>query len=220
MLNKEKHRTLMYLILKDIFLSPIWKYVAFKGWTCCYFLHWLDRFSIDLDFDLLTNLKNIEDELIVILKKYWKVLLWNNLILSYWENDVNIKIDLNKNIWKNNIYEFNDLFWITVKTQEKSTIFANKLVALIERQANRDIYDVYFFFQKMFEINEKLIIERTWLTKKELFQNIINKLEKLPKNYKILDGLWEILDEEQKKFVKNKLVTELIWIIKMKIAFE
>ena len=71
----------------------------------------------------------------------------------------------------------------------------------------------------MFDINEKIIFERTWWSKKELFLNIKEKLEKLPKNYKILDGLGEVLDEKQKFFVKNKLVTELIWIIEMKINF-
>jgi len=30
MLNKERHRTLMFQIIKDIFNSDIWKYLAFK----------------------------------------------------------------------------------------------------------------------------------------------------------------------------------------------
>lgn len=219
MLNKEKHRTLMFQILKDIFTSSIWKNLAFKWWTACYFLYWLDRFSTDLDFDLLDNSKNIDEELIEILKKYWKVKSWNKIILSYWESDINIKIDVNRTIWENNIYEFVNFYWTTIKVQNKSTIFANKLVALIERHTNRDIYDVFFFFQNMFDINDKIIFERTCWSKKELFLKIKEKLEKLPKNYKILDGLGEVLDEKQKFFVKNKLVTELIWIIEMKINF-
>ncbi|NCO31503.1 nucleotidyl transferase AbiEii/AbiGii toxin family protein [bacterium] len=48
-----------------------------------------------------------------------------------------------------------------MRVQDKSTIFANKLVALIERHTNRDIYDVYFMFTNIFSINEKIIIERT-----------------------------------------------------------
>jgi len=161
MLNKEKHRTLMFQILKDIFTSSIWKYLAFKWWTACYFLYWLDRFSTDLDFDLLDNSQNIDEELIEILKKYWKVKSWNKIILSYWEYDINIKIDVNRTIWENNIYEFVNFYWTTIKVQNKSTIFANKLVALIERHTNRDIYDVFFFFQNMFDINDKIIFERT-----------------------------------------------------------
>lgn len=219
MLNKEKHRTLMFQIIKDIFSSKIWKYIAFKWWTACYFLYSLDRFSTDLDFDLTNDKENIDDELYKILKKYWRLKTWNKIVLSYWESDINIKIDVNRKIWKNNTYEFLNFYWTTIKVQDKSTIFANKLVALIERHTNRDIYDVYFMFVNFFDINEKVIFERTWKGKKELFIQIKQKLEKIPKKYKILDGLWEILDEKQKKFVKNSLVSELIWILEMKINF-
>ena len=220
MLNKEKHRTLMFQIIKDIFNSNIWKYLAFKWWTCCYFLYSLDRFSTDLDFDLIDNSKNIDEELLDILKKYGSLKIWNKIVLSYWESDVNIKVDINRKIWKNNTYEFVNFYWNTIRVQDKSTIFANKLVALIERHTNRDIYDVYFMFLNMFDINEKIILERTWLNKKELFLKVKQKLEKLPKNYKILDWLGEVLDEKQKTFVKNKLVLELLWIIEMKINFD
>jgi len=219
MLNKERHRTLMFQIIKDIFNSDIWKYLGFKWWTACYFLYALDRFSTDLDFDLIDNTKNVDDELINILRKYWNLKVSNKMILSYWESDVNIKIDINRKIWKNNSYEFVNFYWNTIRVQDKSTIFANKLVALIERHTNRDIYDVYFMFTNIFSINEKIIIERTWKTNKELLIQIKEKLEKLPKNYKILDWLWEVLDEKQKAFVKNKLVSELLGIIEMKINF-
>ena len=218
MLNREKHRQIMFLILKDIFNSKIWKYFAFKWWTACYFLYWLDRFSTDLDFDL-TEDKDIDENILNILKKYWQVKKWNKLILSYWENDINIKIDINRNLWKNNKYEIVNFYGTDIKIQDTSTIFANKLVALVERTANRDIYDVYFMFQNMFDINEKVIIERTWKSSKELFKQIKIKLESLPKNYKILDWLGEVLNEKQKIFVKNNLLKELIWIIELKINF-
>lgn len=217
MLNKEKHRVLIFKILKDIFNSDIWPFLAFKWWTACYFLYWLDRFSTDLDFDLIDTTKNIDEKLIEILRKYWKIKKGNKIILSYWEDDINIKIDINRNVWENNNYEFVDFYWTTIKIQDKPTIFANKLVAFIQRHTNRDIYDMYFFFNKMFKINEKLIVERTWNTKKELFLKIKNKLSKLPKNYKILDWLWEVLDNKQKNFVKNDLIKELLGIIDFNI---
>lgn len=222
MLNKDLHRQKMYEILQEIFNSNLWKYLAFKWWTACYFFHNLDRFSTDLDFDLVKDYKNIDEDIIKILEKYWKVKIWKfNIKLSYWENDVNIKIDINKNIWKNNSYELLNFYWTDILTQEQWTIFANKLVALTERNTNRDIYDVYFFFKNNFNINEDIIIERTNKTKNELLWNIIKKLEKLWKNYKILDWLWEVLkDEKHKNFVKTKLVKDLISILQFKIDFE
>lgn len=218
MLNTDKHRQIMFMIIKELFESTVWKYLAFKWWTACYFLYWLDRFSTDLDFDLLEDV-DIDKQVIDILKKYWEVKKWNKLILSYWDDNINVKIDINRNIWQNNKYEIINFYWTDIKVQNKSTIFANKLVALIERNTNRDIYDVYFMFQKIFDINEDLIFERTWKSSKELFLEIKIKLQKLPTNYKILDELWEVLTNKQKSFVKNKIIKELIWILDMKINF-
>jgi len=222
MLNKDLHRQKMYEILQEIFTSNLWKYLAFKWWTACYFFHSLDRFSTDLDFDLVKNHEKLDFELLEILKKYWDVKVWKfSIKLSYSKNDVNIKIDINRNIWKNNSYELLNFYWTDILTQDKKTIFSNKLVALTERNTNRDIYDVYFFFKNNFEINDDLIFERTKKSRKELFSEIIKKLEKLPKNYKILDWLWEVLkDEKHKNFVKTKLVSELIQILRFKVDFE
>lgn len=217
MLNRDKHRLIMFQILKDIFSSEIWKCLAFKWWTACYFLYGLDRFSTDLDFDLVENIPDLDEKIIKIISKYWQIKAKNKIILSFWENLTNIKIDVNRKIWKANKYDYVDFFWTMIKVQNKETIFANKLVALLERFTNRDIYDVYFFFKNFFDINEKVIFERTWLSLNELFKKIIEKLDKLPKNYKILDWLWELLDEKQKDFVKNKLISELKNILQFKI---
>jgi len=222
MLNKDIHRQKMYDILQDIFTSEVWKYLAFKWGTACYFFHTLDRFSTDLDFDLIKDYENLDSDILNILKKYWDVKNWKyNIKLSYWEWDVNIKIDINRTVWDNNSYELLNFYGTDILTQDKPTIFANKLVALTERNTTRDIYDVYFFFKNSFEINDKLIIERTKKTRKELFTQIISKLKNLWETYKILNWLWEVLrDEKHKAFVKNKLVKELIWVLQFKVDFE
>ncbi len=217
MLNIEKHRQIMFLILNDIFKSGIFN-LAFKWWTLAYFLYWLDRFSTDLDFDLLENV-NIDDSLLQILKKYGKIKKKSKIILSYGDWEDNIKIDISRKIWINNEYEIVNFFWNNMKVQTKSTLFTNKLVALVERNTNRDIYDVWFFMKNNFDINDRLIYERTWKTRKELFLQILNKLNKLWTNYKILDWLGEVLDEEQKKYIKTHLLDELIWMINLNLKF-
>lgn len=224
MLNKDKHRQIMYNILKEIFESPFSKNLAFKWWTACYFLYGLDRFSTDLDFDIISEIvpwENFDKEIIQILEKYWILKKWNKMLLSYWDDDMNIKIDVSRTIWKNNQYEIVNFFWIDMNVQTKDTIFANKLVALTDRKklANRDIYDVYFFFKNGFEINEDIILERTGKTLKEYIEYMIVYLKKLPKNYKILDWLGTVLDEKQKSFVKNKLLLELIGVLEMRSKF-
>ena len=221
MLDKNKHREIMYSILRDIFSSDLGKYLAFKGGTACYFFHGLDRFSTDLDFDLVDQkVWDIDEQIIEVLKKYGDVKIWKyNIILSYETESVNVKIDISRNIRKHNIYEIKSLYGVDIKTQAESTIFANKLVALTERNTNRDIYDVYFFLKKHWNINENIIKERTWKTKWELLEQIIEKLKNLPKNYKILDWLGEVLNEKQKHFVSHKLLVELIGILEFERDF-
>lgn len=219
MIDKEKHRYLMFQIIKDIFSWELWKYIAFKWWTACYFLYGLDRFSTDLDFDLIENIENIDEKIKNILSKYWTVKGKEKIILSFWENFVNIKVVINRKVWKNNKYEFIDFFWTTIRVQDKSSIFANKLVALTERNTNRDIYDVYFFFKNMFDINKELIFERTSMDLKDIYKKAFEKLDKLWKNYKILDWLWEVLDEKQKSFMKNDLIADLKQILILKSNF-
>ena len=213
------HRIIMLSIIQDIFKSKIGKYFWFKWWTACYFLYWLDRFSTDLNFDLLDENQHIDEQLIDIVSKYWKIKKWNKIEISYWEKDVNIKIDVNRHIWKENRYEVLNLYWTPLSVQTKDTIFANKLVAYYERWTNRDIYDIYFFLKNGFDINEWVVFERTGMSVNKLLEETKNKLLKLPKNYKILDWLWEVLSLEQKNYTKNFLVRDLIWFIDMTVHY-
>lgn len=218
-LNAKMHRIIMLSIIQDIFKSKIGKYFWFKWWTACYFLYWLDRFSTDLDFDLLDENQHIDEQLIDIVSKYWKIKKWNKIEISYWEKDVNIKVDVNRHIWKENRYEVLNLYWTPLSVQTKDTIFANKLVAYYERWTNRDIYDIYFFLKNGFDINEWVVFERTGMSVNKLLEETKNKLLKLPKNYKILDWLWEVLSLEQKNYTKNFLVRDLIWFIDMTVHY-
>ena len=205
-------------IIKDIFNSQYASQLAFKWGTASYFLYWLDRFSTDLDFDFFWK-NDIDDWIIEILKQYWQVKKWQKIILSYWEQETNIKVDINRKVRLSNKYDIIDFYGTGIKIQTKSTLFSNKLVALSERFTNRDIYDVFFFFSNLFDIDEDIVKERTWKDINSLLEKILNMLEKLPKNYKILDWLWELLNDKQKSFVKNNLLSELIGIIKMKLDF-
>ena len=204
MLNREKHRLLMFQILWDIFKSDIWKYLAFKGWTACYFFHKLDRFSTDLDFDILEE-RDIDTQLEMILQKYGKLKKWNKLVLSYGEEDINIKVDITRKIWESNIYEIRNFYGTDIRVQDKATIFANKLVALSERNTNRDIYDVWFFFKNSFEMNENIILERTGKSLDIFLNQVIKKIE--------------VLTEKQKFFVKNILIPELLGYLQFKKDF-
>ena len=63
-------------ILKDIFSDDsVAPFLGFKGGTAAYFFYGLDRFSVDLDFDLLDNAKekHVFEQIKKILSVYGKL---------------------------------------------------------------------------------------------------------------------------------------------------
>ena len=57
-LNISVHRNILLQILKKIYSDAnIAPYLGFKGGTAAYLFYRLDRFSVDLDFDLLDETK-------------------------------------------------------------------------------------------------------------------------------------------------------------------
>ena len=225
-LDKEKHKYVMLAILLDIYRDfDLGTSFVFKWWTACYFLYNLDRFSTDLDFDFVGEIseQTILEKLKKIVQKYWEIRDFYNkrntffLMLSYWEIDHNIKIEISKRITLSK-YERIHFNGMDILVQNKSSIFANKLYALTNRTsiANRDLYDIYFFFRNLWDIDEPLLESLTGMKTKDYFKKVIDFIEKLGENYNILNWLWELIDSKQKTFVKEKLLNELIWYIKFR----
>lgn len=222
-LDKQTHRNIMLNILLKISADPILaRNLVFKWWTVFYFMYNLPRFSTDLDFDLI----NINEENIIlekiwnIIKEYWEI---KDLrikkytifaLLSYWDIDHNIKIEINRR-WVSWSYEFKNFLWIKLNIMNLEDMCANKLIALTQRNrlANRDIFDIHFILSNWFKINEKIILERTKKSLKEYTNECINFLQNLPKNHSILSWLWEVLDEKEKDFCKNRLINETIFLL-------
>ena len=216
------HEETMKRLLQRIFESQVGQYIAFKGGTLSYFFYYLDRFSTDIDLDLLDDNKEQEvaqklGDILILLGDVKDQKLGKSLhrwIFSYDEKGMNIKIELNKRFWKNNTYESIPLDGVPMYCMTQDCIFANKLVALSERFANRDLYDVYFFFTKKFPIKKSLITERTGLTTKKFLQKLIKDLPSHFTENTILTGLGEVLTDKQKSRVKKSLLHEVIKLLK------
>jgi predicted nucleotidyltransferase component of viral defense system len=152
-LNHNIHRQKMLEIVHALFKSPIGKYCAFKGGTLALFIHQLDRFSTDVDIDLLdiSKEKLVLDTIDSILHPLGRIKnkvvgkTLHRWVLSYGETDMNIKVELNKRIRNNNVYTVTSLYGVDCKIMNQTSMATNKLVALSERRANRDLYDTRFF---------------------------------------------------------------------------
>ena len=67
------HRTILFQILKDIYSdTTISPFLGLKGGTAAWMFYGLDRFSVDLDFDLLDESQEevVFDRVINIAAKY------------------------------------------------------------------------------------------------------------------------------------------------------
>lgn len=229
MLNIERHKGILIRILKDIYtdntLGPI---LGFKGGTAALLFYELNRFSVDLDFDLLDSEQEdyVFERVEKIAIQYGKIkdqrkkhftLFYE---LSYSDADHNIKIEINRRNFGSK-YEVMNYFGISMKVMVKEDMFANKLAALYERmeKANRDIFDVWFFLQNSWPINKALVEKRFEMTFKELIIKCIEKLEKIS-DRAILSGMGEILDAKQKVWVKAKLKTETLFLLKVMLDNE
>lgn len=218
MFDYTTHEKYMKIILKDIFTDEIAKFLAFKGGTLAYLIHKLDRFSTDIDLDIIDI--NQEEKIIANIRKILPIYgeiknetlgkTLHRWIFRYDERSMNIKVELNKRVWQNNTYEDHTIEDTSILCMTKDCIFANKLVALSERFYPRDLYDVYFFFRDAFPIKESLIHERTGQPTKKFLQKLTKELPKHFTDNSMLTGLGEVLNDKQKTWVKNHLLSETI----------
>jgi predicted nucleotidyltransferase component of viral defense system len=218
-----KHRVMMLQILKDIYSDlELANYLGFKGGTAMFLFHGLNRFSVDLDFNLLDERKEdiVYEKIRKIVLKYGKIddeakkFFGPIIVLNYRTGDRNLKIEISKRQSECH-YEILDFMGITMKVMTESDMFANKLCALLDREilTNRDIFDCWFFMQKRTPINTEIVEKRMQKPYSEYVQDCISTIEKMsPKG--LLNGLGELVSTELKSFVKNKLKNEFLTLLK------
>lgn len=227
MLNKIEHKNILLQILKDIYSdTSISPFLGFKGGTAAYLFYGLDRFSVDLDFDLLDESKEeiVFSRIENIIKNYGQIKdvrkkRYNLFFLvSYKDKSQNIKIEINRRMF-NSKYELKSYLGISMLVMVREDMFAHKLVAMYERigKTNRDIYDARFFLKNNWPINKKIVEDRTDMAFDQFLRKSIAELEKI-ENVNILSGIGELLDEKQKDWVKKNLKNEVIFLLKLLIT--
>ncbi len=217
MLIIDKHKKILLDILFAIYsdreLAPA---LGFKGGTAALLFYGLDRFSVDLDFDLLSREKSapVFSSLEKIAARYGRIkekykkrntLL---LIVSYGDIGQNIKLEVSLRDFGSK-YIIQNYLGIPMLVMAKEDMFAHKLAAMSERigTANRDIYDVHFFLKNNWPLNEKMLLKRAGKDLKAFLENTAQQVEKIKEN-QILNGIGELLDNKTKAWVKKNLIKE------------
>ncbi|RLG14272.1 nucleotidyl transferase AbiEii/AbiGii toxin family protein [Candidatus Pacearchaeota archaeon] len=231
-LNIAKHKNILVKILKSIFSDPtISPLLGFKGGSAAMLFYELDRFSVDLDFDLLDVEKEdyVFNRVKTILENYGtvkkaEIKRFNLLfILSYdrkEKNAQNIKVEINRRSFGSK-YNVQSYLGIPMKVMNREDMAAHKLVAMLERigKTNRDIFDVYFFFEHDWPINKQIIENRMGMPYKRFLEKCIKALSQMD-NRNILAGMGELLTEKQKNWVKTKLKTETLFLLRLALENE
>lgn len=232
------HKAWLYRILTAISDNKkLIDQLCFKGGTCAAMQGLLDRFSIDLDFDYTgepTKISETKLELEKIFKK-------NDLTIKDQSQNVpqyflrypaaphqrnTLKIDITFPPPKNNQYEiihFNEIDRF-LKCETIETMFANKLVACIERYekntsiAGRDIYDIHYFFLQGYRYNQSVILERRKeKSVKAFLDNLITFIEEKINTTILTQDLNMLLPQNKFKNIRNILKQETIMFLKDEI---
>ncbi len=223
MVDINKHRFYLVQILKDIYSDiELSNCLGFKGGTSLMFFYNLPRFSVDLDFNLLDP--NKED---IVYKKVRKILLKYGtifdeakkfygplIVLDYGVNERKLKVEITNRLFDNN-YEIKNLLGLNILVMVQEDMFAHKLCALLDRESitNRDIFDCWFFMQKQTPINKNIVEFRMDMPFVDYVQKCIEKIESMS-GKSLLQGMGELMDNKMKTFVRNKLRTEVIGLLK------
>lgn len=192
------HKAWLYRLLAEIYDKPeLAGALYFKGGTCAAMLGYLDRFSVDLDFDfagksadvpaIQKNLENIFKNLGLEVKDKSRNVPQYFLKYPAKTGERNtIKLDVTFPPPQANKYEPREFIDIDriITCQTIETMFANKLVALIERYeknesiAGRDLYDIHHFFLQGFGYDKEVVKERRKKPVLEFFKELAKFMEK------------------------------------------
>ena len=229
-LDLTTHKNILIRMLKEVYtdstLGPI---LGFKGGTAVYLFYDLNRFSVDLDFDLLDSEKEeaVFERVEKILGNYGKLKeaekkRFNLFYILSYDDRVpgarNIKVEINRREFGSK-YEIKSYLGIPMKVMVQEDMFAHKLCAMVERlgKASRDIFDVWFFLDRNWPVNRVIVEARTGMRFKDFLNKCITLLEKMS-DRNILAGMGELLDAKQKVWAKTKLQSETIFLLKLKFA--
>lgn len=186
------HKAWLYRVLVAIVDNNKLSKLYFKGGTAAAMAGFLDRFSIDLDFDydgeesdfptIRRELKEVFKDLGLEIKDESSKV--PQFFLKYPTKNSSsrntLKIDITFPAPQANKYEpikMTDIGRIVI-CQDIATMFANKLVAVIDRfernssLAGRDIYDIHHFFFNGYSYNREVISERTGLSLIDFFEKL------------------------------------------------
>ena len=186
------------------------------------FFYDLPRFSVDLDFNLIRPEKEalVYEKIRKIVMRYGtisdeaKKFHGPLIVMDYGFGERKLKVEISNRFFDDR-YEVKNLLGINMLVMIPQDMLAHKLCALLDRPAltNRDIFDCWFLMNKQTALNIAIIESRMKMDSSAYLQKCIHRLEAMS-DKGLLHGIGELMDSETKKFVRTKLRTETIRLLK------
>lgn len=229
MLNKDLHKSAFINALSGIYKdTQIRTLLGFKGGTAALLFYELPRFSVDLDFDLLDESKKelVFERLKELLSKVGRIDQAKDkhftlfFLINYRKGERNLKIEISKRASKGEFVVKNYL-GIPMLVMKEDDMVAGKLAALTTRKkfATRDMFDMWFFLVNNWPIDEEVLKKKTGFSLNQALEEAQKRIKDIKKT-ELLSGLGDLLDNKQKAFVREKLVDELTFQLKLRQSFE
>ena len=233
------HKAMLYRVLIGLLDNKkLASALFFKGGTAAAMLGYLDRFSIDLDFDLKRHAdkKEIRDNL----RKVFKHLSFSIKEESAGELFFVLKYEalkLTRNTLKIGILDdfvaansYKPLYLTDLARyaicQTKETMFANKLVAVTDRYkkyqtiAGRDIYDIHHFFLKGYDFKREVIEERTGKNWKTYIRQVSRFIKEKVTDKHLHEDLSTLLAAEKFRAVRKSLKVETLAFLENEVKLD
>lgn len=223
------HKSYLNRLLIEVCDQPrLSQVLAFKGGTCASMLGFLDRFSVDLDFDLIQKtgativreeFRRIFDHLgLAVTKEFDDAILFQVRYPSAPGRRNSIKVGVNSLIVTANQYKVQYFPEIDrlLNSQTAETMFANKLVAVMDRYrlhqtvAGRDIYDIHHFFISGYAYLGSVIRERTGDDPRRYFEKLIEFIRQNVTQTLINEDLNTLLPNHKFQEIRKVLLPETI----------
>lgn len=226
------HKSQLQRLLMEIVDEPaLSQRLAFKGGSCAAMLGYLDRFSVDLDFDsaqefepatVRNSFHQIFDLLgFKVIVEFDRVPFFQIKYAAAPGKRNTIKVSINTIQIKTNKYKVQyfpeiDRF---INSQTIETMFANKLVALKDRFdvhgtiAGRDLYDIHHFFTQGFTYEKEIIEERTGMKVRGYLDELIDFIRKHVNQTIINEDLNSLLPNHQFQKIRKVLIPETIALL-------
>lgn len=226
------HKSWLNRLLMEIIDNPeLSQHLAFTGGTCASMLGYLDRFSVDLDFDVLPK----TDEAILrrefhsvfealdlsIREEFDHALIFQLQYQNTPGKRSTLKVSSNSFPSRANSYKVQYFPEIDrlANSQTLETMVANKLVTPLDRYqlhktiAGRDIYDIHYFLTHGYGYNTHVITERTGVSANAYFEKLIGFIKQNVTQTLLNEDLNTLLPPKQFQQIRKILIPETVALL-------